>query len=162
MRSALFGGVLFCIFATAWSSRMVCADVSSETLSRIRGNTVCAVRYPTTGGCTVCQPNGTMLVTYSYVYNGVTYTYSVTVPIFKKCNTYAPDDKCMTHETFLSWCNKATVTCPGAATGYSDSGCSAVLGSQPPGGFTCGLSYISAATVGDTGLTCTGVTFGIW
>ena len=31
-------------------------DVTAETLAKIKGNTACAVAYPTSGGCTACIP----------------------------------------------------------------------------------------------------------
>ena len=39
-------------------------DVTAETLAKIKGNTACAVAYPTSGGCTACIPSGTINVTY--------------------------------------------------------------------------------------------------
>ena len=49
-------------------------DVTAETLAKIKGNTACAVAYPTSGGCTACIPSGTINVTYSYWMSGTYYT----------------------------------------------------------------------------------------
>ena len=77
-------------------------DVTAETLAKIKGNTACAVAYPTSGGCTACIPSGTINVTYSYWMSGTYYTITTTVNVFAKCKAPTPDDMCMTDSTFLS------------------------------------------------------------
>lgn len=135
-------------------------------LRQIRGNQAyyCAMAMPTTGGCTNCVSAGTMLVTYSYVYNGVTYTYSYTVPTYKKCTIYQSDEKCwVATDLTTSMCTKTTNnTCAGTATGYSDASCTSAMGSQPAGGFTCVGTYSDATSGTQTGVSCTGVTPGMF
>lgn len=141
-------------------------QLSDSELGNIRGNQTyyCAFAYPTSGGCTDCLPNGTATVTYSYVVNGVTYTYSYNVPVYKKCNIYQPDEKCWVSSAITtSACIKTTSNaCTGASSGYSDSSCNTLMASQPAGGFSCVGTYSDATSATQTGVNCSGVTSGIF
>ena len=137
-------------------------DVTAETLAKIKGNTACAVAYPTSGGCTACIPSGTINVTYSYWMSGTYYTITTTVNVFAKCKAPTPDDMCMTDSTFLSNCTKASTPCPAGANLYMDNLCSNLVLVQPTTGPTCAPNYDKATVTPDTGLKCKGVMFGLF
>lgn len=159
MKKVLIVALMLCAMTKAWSSQSPCADVSTEALSQIRGNVICASGpYATTGGCTTCQSAGNMTMTLTYVVSGVTYTTTSIIPAFKKCNFYAVDEKCLQGPTILSWCIKTTTACGGVGSIYSDANCTTALTNQPPGGFTCGLSYVKTANLLDANLDCGTIT----
>lgn len=160
---ALLVSYALCAVIAGFQTQSAPQKVSQETLSGVKGNTACAVAYPTTGGCKACVSAGTVTVTYTYTVNGVPYTVSYNMPVYKSCDTYAVDQKCMTGNTFLSWCSHATTACSGTASLYTDTNCSSMFQPGSSSGVNCGgMNYELATVTADTGLTCTGVTFGLY
>jgi hypothetical protein len=156
-------GSAICAIMSYWAVQSPPARVSDEVLSQTRGNTACAVSYPTTDGCTTCVSAGTISITYSYYVYSTLYTYTTTVPTFARSNDPNVDQKCMTYSTFLSSCNKASANCalPGAKL-YMDNVCTNLVPVQPTTGIAGQTTYTQATVTPDTGLTCTGVTYGLF
>ena len=146
MKKLLIVAFMLCAMTKAWSSQPACAEVSTEALSQIRGNQQipCAAGpYQTTGGCTACQNAGNMLVIQTFIVNGVTYSTTSTMPVFQKCDTFAPNEMCLTGPTILSWCIKTATPCTGASKIYSDNICSAAIAVQPSPPLVCSAgSYL--------------------
>ncbi len=110
----------------------------------------CAVAYPfTMGGCNACVPDGSQPA----------YTGGPLIPVWKSCETWNPDDKCMADSGFAgTLCRKTSHDCNSFLQHYTDSACMTLHATYID---DCGFQQDDTTELPQSGVNCEGITFEI-
>lgn len=154
---------VICLIAVAgavchyYAQSLVVPASAATSFEELRGGGpwYCAVPYPTyVGGCNACIPDGTKTDPIS----------GIVIPVWKTCSAPEGDQKCMTHSSFTTTkCDKTSTACGGNFQHYRDAMCSAILTNYTAD--LCnlyGFTYDKATASPQTGVNCSGVTYGIY